>query len=57
MSVGDLDGDGKLEVAATTREGNVFIWRTEGRVVANSSGGTFKGNPRRTGVWGGGTRE
>ena len=57
VSVGDMDGDGRIEVAATTREGNVFIWKTEGKVVANSSGGTFKGNPRRTGVWGGGSRE
>jgi hypothetical protein len=29
-TVGDLDGDGKSEVAAATREGNLFVWRTEG---------------------------
>ena len=29
-AVGDLDGDGRLEVVATTREGDLFIWRTGG---------------------------
>ena len=29
-AVGDLDGDGRLEVVATTREGNLFVWRTAG---------------------------
>ncbi|MBI4259863.1 MAG: VCBS repeat-containing protein, partial [Actinobacteria bacterium] len=28
--LGDLDGDGKLEVALMTREGLLFVWRTEG---------------------------
>ena len=29
--VGDLDGDGKVEVAVTTREGYLFVWDTPGR--------------------------
>jgi hypothetical protein len=28
--VGDINGDGKLDVAGITREGNLFVWRTEG---------------------------
>jgi hypothetical protein len=29
-AVGDVDGDGRLEVVATTREGNLFVWKTAG---------------------------
>jgi hypothetical protein len=29
-AVGDIDGDGRLEVVATTREGNLFVWRSAG---------------------------
>lgn len=29
-AVGDVNGDGLLEVVATTREGNLFVWRTSG---------------------------
>jgi hypothetical protein len=29
-AVGDLDGDGTLDVALATREGNLFVWRTAG---------------------------
>ncbi len=29
-AVGDIDGDGLLEVAAVTREGNLFVWNTLG---------------------------
>ena len=28
--LGDIDGDGLLEVALATREGNLFVWRTAG---------------------------
>lgn len=29
-AVADLDGDGRVEVAATTREGYLFVWDTRG---------------------------
>ena len=29
-AVGDVDGDGLLEVVATTREGKLFVWKTGG---------------------------
>lgn len=51
-SAGDMDGDGRLEIAATTREGYVFVWRTEASTSQRSKPGgwlTFKGNPQRTG--------
>lgn len=48
-SIGDFDGDKNLDVAVTTREGNVFIWRTEGKKGA-LSWRTFKGGPARLGT-------
>jgi hypothetical protein len=29
-AVGDIDGDGLLEVVISTREGQLFVWDTEG---------------------------
>ncbi len=49
-SAGDIDGDGKIEVAVTTREGYLFIWRTNGQKSTKNSWKTFKGNPARTGT-------
>jgi FG-GAP-like repeat/Subtilase family len=34
-SVGDIDGDGRNEVAVTTREGYVMVWNTPGRTSSN----------------------
>ncbi len=34
-TVGDLDGDGRNEVAITTREGYVEVWNTPGRASSN----------------------
>jgi hypothetical protein len=34
-AVGDVDGDGLLEVVATTREGYLFVWRTSGDECGN----------------------
>ena len=39
-AVGDLDGDGLLEVVVPTREGNLFAWRTRG--ASCSSDGTWQ---------------
>jgi hypothetical protein len=35
--LGDVDGDGLLEVAANTREGNVYVWDTDGPACANNN--------------------
>ena len=48
-SVGDIDGDGLLEIAATTREGYLFVWDTQARADTALSWPTFKGNAARTG--------
>jgi len=34
-TIGDLDGDGKNEVAITTREGYVEVWNTPGKAANN----------------------
>ena len=34
--IGDIDGDGKHEVVAVTREGVLFIWNTRAKAKANS---------------------
>ena len=52
-AIGDIDGDGFLDIAATTREGNLFVWRTTARKSATAPGqtwSTFKGNNQRTGT-------
>jgi hypothetical protein len=48
-SLGDMDGDGFLELAVTTREGYLFVWDTDGRVGQTRMWSTFKGNGQRTG--------
>jgi hypothetical protein len=35
-AVGDLDSDGKNEIVALTREGYVFVWKTDGKASANA---------------------
>jgi hypothetical protein len=35
-ALGDVDGDGLLEVAANTREGNVYVWDTDGSACGNN---------------------
>jgi hypothetical protein len=52
-SAGDMEGDGRVTLAATTREGYVFAWRTEGQATPEQAARgwlTFKGNPQRTGT-------
>jgi hypothetical protein len=36
-AVGDLDGDGRNEVAALSREGYLFVWNTPGRAGASEA--------------------
>ena len=36
-SVGDIDGDGLLEIANATREGHVFVWDTTGPACGGNS--------------------
>jgi Subtilase family/FG-GAP-like repeat len=40
-AVGDLDGDGKVEVAASTREGYVFVFDTPGAASTNNQWWTY----------------
>ena len=36
-AIGDVDGDGHNEVAVSTREGYLFLWRTPGRADSNEA--------------------
>jgi hypothetical protein len=36
-AIGDIDGDGLLEVAANTREGNVYVWDTDGAACGHNA--------------------
>lgn len=49
-SIGDFDGDGRLDIAVTTREGKVFIWRTQGEKTRSRAWRTFKGGADRLGT-------
>ncbi|HEX2485688.1 MAG TPA: VCBS repeat-containing protein, partial [Myxococcota bacterium] len=49
---GDVDGDGLLEVVASTREGNLFVWDTPSPAVAGSvQWQGFGGDSQRTKNW------
>jgi hypothetical protein len=50
-SVGDLDGDGRNEVAITTREGYLMVWNTPGRASANQWSST-RHDQHNTGQYG-----
>ena len=51
-AVGDVDGDGYLEVAVTTREGDLFVWDTLGPADGNVQWSSFAHDPRNTGNYG-----
>jgi len=51
-AVGDVDGDGYLEVAVTTREGDLFVWDTPGPADGNIQWSSFAHDPRNTGNYG-----
>ncbi len=48
-AVGDLDGDGRLEVAVVTRAGWVHLWRTDAPADAVSPWPTQRHDPANTG--------
>ncbi|NLH50234.1 MAG: S8 family serine peptidase [Myxococcales bacterium] len=48
-TVGDMDGDGYLEVAAVTREGYLFVWRTTGPADGNLQWTSHQHDPFNTG--------
>jgi Subtilase family len=50
-AVGDLDGDGTLEVVSTTRSGWLYAWRTMGRSNGNVQWPTFRHDNSNTGNW------
>jgi hypothetical protein len=54
-AVGDIDGDGRNEVAITTREGYVMVWNTPGRPSADQWWGV-RHDERNTGEYGIDTR-
>lgn len=51
VNVGDFDGNGKFDVGATTREGYLYIWKTdfERDRAKKPTWPTFQGNVYRTG--------
>jgi hypothetical protein len=51
-AVGDVDGDGKLDVVATTREGYVFAWKTPGRSDGVVQWESFHHDNQNTGDFG-----
>jgi hypothetical protein len=48
-AVGDVDGDGKLEVVTGTRSGWVYAWRTEGRSDGQIQWASYHHDNRNTG--------
>ncbi|MEY2417818.1 MAG: hypothetical protein QOG90_498 [Actinomycetota bacterium] len=49
---GDMDGDGKLELALATRDGNLFLWRTGGNVCQANEWPKNGHDLRNTGAYG-----
>jgi len=47
--VGDFDGDGKFDVAISTRDGWLYVWKTQGSVKNLYEWNGFGHNPHHTG--------
>jgi hypothetical protein len=55
--IGDIDGDGQLEIAVWTREGNMFVWDTTGPACGgNNEWWGFRHDEHNSGVYGNDTR-
>ena len=51
-AVGDLNGDGLLELAYPTREGNLFVWDTPGQACRGQEWPKYQHDLRNTGTHG-----
>jgi hypothetical protein len=55
-SIGDLDGDGDVEVVQTTRLGTLFVWSTGGATCQPDQWRKFRHDEWNTGTYGADTR-
>jgi hypothetical protein len=55
-TVGDLDGNGRNEVVAATREGYLMVWNTPGKATGNDQWWSYRHDERNTGTYGIDTR-
>ena len=53
---GDVDGNGRTDLLATTREGYLFAWRTKGDPAANDQWWNYRHDERNTSAYGTDTR-
>jgi hypothetical protein len=51
-ATGDFVGDGKLDVAIMTREGNLFVWRTKGSASQAAEWPKYQHDLRNSGDYG-----
>jgi hypothetical protein len=55
-SIGDVNSDGRNDVAAMTREGYLMVWRTNGLATANDEWWSYRHDERNTAQYGIDTR-
>jgi hypothetical protein len=55
-SIGDLDGDGTVDVVQTTRLGTLFVWKTSGATCQTDQWRKFRHDEWNTGTYGADTR-